>query len=328
MINLLLVHVGWLLHIVICFYVIRPIRYIVIRGILALIPCIILTNSGARHLPQHHICSVFAVAIYWMTSIRLIHLTIVSRNKYLALSSFIFKCLWIVFPVVPCQPTDKDWPIILYFLAGILKFIINCWLHRWLLICEPNDSYQRVFIYFLSILTFSYVIDIQTVFMRIITRDKYTFQSLNNFPFSSRSLREFWGRRYNQIIGRIFHESIFQPLNSYMSSRSVVALITFIISGLLHVHIAIVVLNDVPSVLPTFACFFLNGIACCVERFLPNKLPPILEWLITHCVLLITAPMCLGSFARDQSVFFGIDALSSYVDQWILVLPIPTICPK
>ncbi|CAF3021413.1 unnamed protein product [Rotaria socialis] len=164
--------------------------------------------------------------------------------------------------------------------------------------------------------------------MRIITRDKYTFQSLNNFPFSSRSLREFWGCRYNLIIGRILHQSIFQPLNSYMSSRSAVALITFIISGLLHIHIAIVVLNDVSSALSTFACFFLNGIACCIEGFLPNKLPPILGWLITHCVLLITAPMCIGSFARDQSVFFAIDALSSCVDQWILALPSPKMCPK
>lgn len=193
--------------------------------------------------------------------------------------------------------------------------MLNRWLHKWLLICEANDSYMRIFIYFVSILSFSYLIDIQTVFMRIITQDKYTFQWLNNFPFSSQSLREFWGRRYNQVIGTILKESIFRPLDLYISSRSIVGLIAFTISGLFHVHIILVVFEDASSVLLTFACFFLNGIACGIEAHLPIKLPPLIGWLMTLSVLFVTAPMCLGPFAKDKAVFFGLDPLSYYGDQ-------------
>ncbi|CAF1045180.1 unnamed protein product [Adineta steineri] len=264
-----------------------------------------------------------------MISIRLIHFTILSVDKSQNLLSFILKCLWIIFPIVPCQSTERQGSLKLYLICGIVKFVLNRWLHQWLSICEPNDSYMRVFVYFLSILTFSYVIDIQTIFIRIITRDKYTLQWLNNFPFLSQSIREFWGRRYNQIIGTILKESIFQPLNLYIPSRSIVGLITFIISGLLHVHIALVAFEDVSSVLPTFACFLLNAIACGIEAHLPINLPPLLGWLITHSVLFVTAPMCLGPFARDKAVFFGVNELLSYGDdQWISKLPMPKNCPK
>jgi hypothetical protein len=293
-----------------------------------LIPCIVLTHIGARSLPPHHITSVFAIAIYWMVSVRLIHLTALSVDRLQTLPSFVLKCLWIVFPIVPCQPTERQWPILFYLISGMVKFVFNRWLHQWLLVCEPNDSYMRVFIYFLSILSFSYVLDMQTVFIRIITQDKYTMQWLNNFPFLSQSVREFWGRRYNQIIGTIFKESVFRPLNLYISSRSIVALIAFTISGLLHVHIAVVALEDVSGAFPTFVCFFLNGIACCIEAHLPFKLPPLLGWLMTHSILFVTAPMCLGSFARDKAVFFGVDTLSSYDHLWISKLAVPKICPK
>ncbi|CAF3592520.1 unnamed protein product [Rotaria sp. Silwood1] len=263
-----------------------------------------------------------------MVSIRLFHLVVLTPDTFPTFSSFTAKCLWILLPVIPCQSKEKQWPIIFYLIFGVVKFILNRWLHRWLLICESNDSYMRVFIYFLSILTFSYVVDIETVFVRIITRDKYTLQSLNNFPFFSQSLREFWGRRYNRIISTIFNESIFRPLSLFIPSRSIVSLLIFIISGLFHVHIVFIVFNEPSSALPTFACFFLNGIACCIEAHLAIKLPPLLGWLVTHSVLFVTAPMCLGTFARDKSVFFGLDGLSTYGDQWISKLPMPKSCPK
>lgn len=326
--TIVLVHAGWILLFLICFYVVRHIRAILVRTLLTFIPCILLSNTAISNLPSHHIFSVFGIAIYWMISIRLIHLTVLSPDEYLTLSSFVLKCLWIIFPVVSFQSTEKQRSIPFYLANGILKVVLNCWLHRWLLVCKPNDSYQRVFVYFLGILTFSYIIDIQIVVIRLLTRDAYTFQPLNNFPFLSQSLREFWGRRYNRIIGTILNESIFQPLSSYISSRSFVALLTFTVSGLFHVHIAITVFDDISSIIPTFACFFINGIACCIEKSLTIKLPPLCGWIITHGVLIVTAPMCLGTFTRDNSVFFGIDAFSAYVDPLILNLPLPNSCPK
>lgn len=104
----LLVGVGWFIHLLVCFYIIRPIRHIQIRMILVFIPCIILTDIGTRNLPTHHIYSVFIIAIYWMISIRMIHLTVLSPNKFLTLPSYILTCLWILFPIIPCQSTERQ----------------------------------------------------------------------------------------------------------------------------------------------------------------------------------------------------------------------------
>jgi hypothetical protein len=86
--------------------------------------------------------------------------------------------------------------------------------------------------------------DAQSAIVRIITRDKYMLKSLTNFPFLSQSLREFWGRRYNQLIGTILRESIFQPVVQHISSKTAASLIAFLVSGLLHVHLALVTFKD------------------------------------------------------------------------------------
>ncbi|CAF1384598.1 unnamed protein product [Rotaria sp. Silwood1] len=41
--------------------------------------------------------------------------------------------------------------------------------------------------------------EMQIALIRLITQDKYTLQSFANFPLFSRSLRDFWGRRYNRL---------------------------------------------------------------------------------------------------------------------------------
>ncbi|UJR11282.1 hypothetical protein I4U23_015464 [Adineta vaga] len=283
---------------------------------------------SVRTLPLHDINSVFAIATYWMISIRIIHFTVLSVDKSHTLLSFVKKCLWILFPVVRYPSKEGEWPVLYYLISGVAKFVLNRWIHKWLLMCEANDSYIRVMVYFLSILSFSYVIDFETFVIRIVTRDKYTMQPLNNFPFLSQSVREFWGRRYNQIIGTILKESVFQPLSLYISSPSIRALITFTISGIFHAHIVFVVFNDPSSVSSSIACFVLNGIAGCIETRLPIKFPLQLRYLMTYSILFVTAPMCLGPYARDKAVFFGVDSLSSYGDQWISKLPVPKMCPR
>ena len=327
MVALLYVSVGWLAHLLTCFYIIRSLRSFVIRAILTSIPCIVLIGIGSRSLPPHQILSVFILATFWMMAICFIHATVLVPNDFTTLTSFTLKCLWILFPVKRCRSIDRQWSIVSYGVLAMVKFVGNRWLHRWLLVCEANDHHVRVIIYFLSILSFSYVLDIQTVMVRLVTRDQYTIQWLTNFPFLSRSLREFWGQRYNQIIGTVFKESIFRPLYLYVPSRSLLGLFTFTVSGLLHVHIVLIVFDERSSVLTTFACFFLNGVGCCIEANLPVKLPPLVAWLVTLTILFFTAPLCLGPFARDKSVFFEADALSSFGDRWLSELPAPQFCP-
>ncbi|CAF1527568.1 unnamed protein product [Rotaria sp. Silwood1] len=167
----------------------------------------------------------------------------------------------------------------------------------------------------------------QIALIRLITRDKYTLQSFTNFPLFSRSLRDFWGRRYNVQVGTVLKESIFQPLSLYISSRTIIALITFIVSGLFHVHIVLAVFNDTLSALSTFFFFVLNGIVCCIEAYMGIQLPQPFGSLITHVFLLLTASMCIGHCTREAT-YFSVNVPPLYGNQWIPKLPIPSVCPK
>ena len=157
--------------------------------------------------------------------------------------------------------------------------------------------------FYFALLTTAYMTEIQIAPIRIITRDKYTLQSFTNFPLYSRSLHEFWGRRYNRLIGTVLKESIFQPLASYTSFPAVMAILTFIVSGLLHVHIVFVVFNDTSAALPTFAFFLLHSNACCIEAHIGIRLPQPFGSLATNIFLLLTASMGIALFTREGAYF-------------------------
>jgi hypothetical protein len=327
MVHFLLIMIGWLVHSVTCYYLIRTIRHTLIRTILTLAPCILLTHIGCHDLPKIHFLSILTVSLSWMMSIRLIHLTILSPNQFLALHSFVFKILWNLFPIVSSQSVENQWPIIADIISVSVKITVNHWLYEWLLTCEPSDSYARITMFYFALLTTSYMTEMQIALIRLITRDKYTLQSFSNFPLFSRSLRDFWGRRYNRLVGMVLKESIFQPLSLYISSREIIALITFIVSGLLHVHIVLVVFNDTSSALPTFAFFVVNSIACCIEAYMDIQLSQPFGSLVTHFFLLLTAPMCIGLYTREAA-YFPVNVPPLYGNQWIPKLPIPSVCPK
>jgi hypothetical protein len=170
--------------------------------------------------------------------------------------------------------------------------------------------------------------DAQMVVIRIVTRDKYTFESFANFPLLSLSLREFWGQRYNRFVNTVLKESVFQPIRMEYSSRTIGGLTTFIISGLIHAHIAYLLLDDLSSVFPAFMFFILHGIACCFEANMKLELPEHVGWLMTHAFLMCTAPLILAPFLKEGSPFFTVNPPPLFDTEWIPKLPVPNFCPQ
>ena len=182
--------------------------------------------------------------------------------------------------------------------------------------------------FYLSMTTLSYMYDTGMVLVRIVTRDKYTLESFTNFPIFSLSLREFWGQRYNQLTNTVLKESVFQPMRLEFSSSAIAGFITFIISGLLHVHGALVAFDDTLS--PSFQAFLffvLHGIACYLETDMKIQLPEYVRWLITHIFLLITAPLMFGPFMKSSTSLINTPPPFLNVE-WIPKLPIPNFCPQ
>jgi hypothetical protein len=106
----------------------------------------------------------------------------------------------------------------------------------------------------------------------------------------------------------------------------IAVLSTFIVSGLLHVHIIIVAFNDTHDIMPTFAFFLLHGIACCIETHWRIRLPAPLGWLVTHSFLLITLPLCMGPYTRRGPAFFSHNPPPLFDSEWVPNLPVPNSC--
>ncbi|CAF3260842.1 unnamed protein product [Rotaria sp. Silwood2] len=319
--------IGWFGHIIICYYLIRPICNTLVRTILTIVPCILFTYITCQNFPPYDSSSLIILVLCWMISIRLIHLTIFSIDKLLTFRSFLFKILWILLPILPLKLKRNEWPIKYYLILIPVKLLINNWSYHWSISCETRVSYTRIFLFYLSLITISYVLDSLTILVRIFTRDKYTVESFTNFPLFSLSLREFWGQRYNRFIGTVLKESIFEPIRSKFSSSTIGGLTTFIISGLLHVHVAFVAFDDVSSLFPTFIFFFLHGIGCCFEANMKIQLPKYIGWILTHVFLLLTAPFVLEPSIKRGSPLLLQNPPPLVNIEWIPKLPIPNFCP-
>ena len=322
-----LILIGWFCLILGVYYIIRPIPNQWIRIILILILCTCLTNVSCRNLPLYDAFSILIVAVCWLTSIRLVHLGGLSQNPSLLIQSYLFEILWIYFPIIPQRSSKAQWSIGYDLLILLTKILINHSLYRWLMKCGTRMNGEIVFLFFISMMTISYVLDAEMILIRVISRDRYTLECFTHFPLFSLSLREFWGERYNRIVNRILKESIFLPIRNEYSSRTIGGLTTFLISGLIHAHLAYIVFNDISSSISALKYFIYHGIACLIEAKMKNDYCEHVSWLLTISFLLLTAPLMLRPFIDEKSFFLEVNPPPLLNYRWIPQLPIPDICP-
>ncbi len=320
-----LIPLGWFLHIIICFYLIRSFRVLLHRVLLTLIPCLILIFVGCYNLPYLHMSSVMTISLYWMITIRLIHLIVLSPDQIDSFRLYAWKFLWFFIPVIPCQSQK---PISFYLLLAGIKLLLNHWIYQWLRVCEPNDSYGRIGMFYISICTGTFINDLQIALVRFITRNKYSVLEFNHYPFLSKSIREFWGYRYNRLVGTLLKESIFDPVRRLpYSSAMIGALASFTMSGLLHAHVAVTGFGA-SSPLPSFLYFILQGLACCAVAKIPFTPPKLLGIILTQAFLLVTSSLYVGLFTRAGPEYYEFNKPPLFDVEWFPKLPVPNFCPK
>ncbi|CAF0737611.1 unnamed protein product [Adineta ricciae] len=321
----MLIRFGWAVHLILCYYVIRPLRYGSHRALFTMIPCSILLFAGCQNLPHVQMSSVMTVSLYWMISIRLFHLIVLSPNESCSFPAYICKFLWFLLPVTRCQSKT---PLSFYLASASIKLLINQWIFQWLRVCPPNDSYGRLAMFYISICSGTFFYDLQAVVVRLVTRHQYTVLDFNDYPFLSKSLREFWGRRYNRLVGTLLKESLFDPIRRlFKSSAMFAALACFVVSGFLHAHVATAAFGA-SSPLPAFTFFVLQGIACCIVAQCPFTVPKIFGIALTHTFLLLTAPLYIGLFTRADPLFYKANKPPLLDATWLPKLPVPNVCPQ
>ncbi|CAF2926385.1 unnamed protein product [Rotaria sp. Silwood2] len=207
------------------------------------------------------------------------------------------------------------------------KLLLNHWIYQWLLACAPSDSYIRMLMFYVFICTGTHLADTHAAIVGLVTCNKYTLLSYNNAPFLSQSIRKFWGCRYNQLVGSVLKESVFEPTRRLLHSSTIAVLTTFTLSGLLHAHVAVAVFGA-SSPVSAFTFFFLQGIACCVENLCSLTLPKPIGIVTTHIFLLLTAPLYIGLFTRAGPAFFALNPPPLFGGKWIPQLPLPNFFPK
>lgn len=321
----MIVPLAWLAHLAACFYVVRPLRSSLHRALLAMVPCVILLAVGCHRLPAMQMTSVMVVSLQWMAAIRLFHLAVLAPSDTQSFNGYVRKFLWCLFPVVPCQ---SHTPVYVALLTAACKLLVNQWAYRWLRMCEPNDSYGRLAIFYAFICSGTLMFDLQAIVVRLVTRNKYSVIEFNNSPFLSKSLREFWGRRYNRLVSTLLKQSIFEPVRRLPHcSANTAAVASFVASGLLHGHVAVAAMGA-SSPLPSFMFFVLHGLACCVETICPFAVPKPIGIILTHAFLLATAPLYAGLFTRAGPVYYETSEPPLLEATWFPKLPLPNFCPK
>lgn len=318
--------ITWIVHLFTSYYFIQRIRNREVRLAISILTCMLLTRMSCSGLPKYEASSLITVSLCWMMSLRIIQLVVFPAENNCSFWQFVLKPFWTIVPLVPRTANDKQEPILLYFLWGIVKLVGNHWIVRWLITCQPVDSYLRIIMICFMVLTSSYIQDIQNGIVRLITRDKYGIQTINQYPLLSTSVREFWGKRYNRLAGSVFRECVFRPLHDHLCSPEIASLVTFFLSGLLHAHINVVVLDDITTIYPTVCFFILNSIFCSIEKKLLSNMSVGSRWLCTFMFLLLTLPLFVSSYSRQGSMYFEKNVPPLFDSGYIPYYPVENLC--
>jgi hypothetical protein len=115
---------------------------------------------------------------------------------------------------------------------------------------------------------------------------------IHRSPLASRSLREFWGDRWNRVVGRWLREAIFLPLARRRRTAEGSTL-AFVASALLHGYATTAAIGPAKAV-PMIAFFLLHGVLVLIERALRvERWPDAWARLWFFAAMLLTLPLFL-----------------------------------
>ena len=120
--------------------------------------------------------------------------------------------------------------------------------------------------------------------------------TLQRNPIVSRSLAEFWGQRWNRVVGGWLREFVFEPLARKRHPRLGLAA-AFGASGALHFWLILGL--GIGAALQMAAYFLVQGAALFIEaRLGVRRAPPIVGRIWTIAVLLVPLPLLFGPWLQ------------------------------
>ena len=131
-----LVVIGWIIHLTVGFYLIRPVHYGLLRFLLAVLPCILLTYFGTHNISRLDVTSTVIVTFSWLFSIRFTDLVVFSPNKVSTLNSFLLKFLFVLISINRISMANH-WRFYLSFRENDIQSFdpwmdFGMWIKRWI----------------------------------------------------------------------------------------------------------------------------------------------------------------------------------------------------
>ena len=120
---------------------------------------------------------------------------------------------------------------------------------------------------------------------------------IHETPIAARSLRDFWGKRWNRPVSAWLHRFVFLPL-ARQHRPDLGLFCAFFVSGAMHAWLAMVALGTFAAF--EMAVFFgLQGVFILAEdRFQVHAWPVPLSRAWTLTILLATSPLIIGPYLR------------------------------
>ena len=130
-----------------------------------------------------------------------------------------------------------------------------------------------------------------------------TYEVVQNPMFKSTSVSEFWGRRWNLSVHKGLKNGVYKPTLKYSSSKLLGALVTFVVSGIIHEYVNFVLFyrNDITGQFTSswnqIMFFGWNGVLLALEhcishwaifKWMTRNLP---QFVITALVLCCALPL-------------------------------------
>ena len=140
-------------------------------------------------------------------------------------------------------------------------------------------------------------------------------ENVTNFPmFFSTSVTDFWGRRWNNLIHKDLKEGVYKPVRASTGNRTLASFCAFVMSGLLHEYVWIVLFMKTSSQAAETAMMGLccdscycdtwvgkqllffgwNGVLMTIEYMVGHKLDSYTSWIPpiirSHLVVLLALP--------------------------------------
>ncbi len=115
-------------------------------------------------------------------------------------------------------------------------------------------------------------------------------EAVQRSPVLSRTLAEFWGLRWNRVIGRLLRRNCFEPL-ARRGAPMLGVLLAFAVSGLLHFYLVLPAAGLVPAIwMGSF--FAVHGVLCLVEtRLAVRRWPAVAGHAFVVAAFVATIPL-------------------------------------